>query len=348
MKNGLLYRGTMRLAVQSKLLMSPRALLPLLLFLLATPTLAAPRLRLLSSVDQKPSTPAWKYVRAGQRVTLVAELSPPVPGATFTWFRLESTAGAVDNTTPSFHFEPIPYEAVELVPCRGQPTCPAEPASSRWGHLEKARGTGTAAFQVRATLPDGTALSSPGIESIERGGLSRAVHRVAFRRDDSYLGFLTELFNLPYIFGSAGPDGHNQTDLLIGSDCADLAIYGARRLGLPARYTNSYLIDRQAPEIARAVKLEGGLAVDRRGRPVAFGSTKGQVQPGDLLHFPNSRHVAVLYEDREPLGVLDPSDIILHTCWAPPTLEPLGQNTACASYPIRILRLPLRSPPRPP
>ena len=316
---------------------------PILLFtalVFCTPALAAPKLRLLSSVDGRPPTADWKYVRTGQAVTLVADLSPPVADATLSWFRLEPATGAVDNTTPSFHFEPIPYEAVEIQACRGQRTCPALPESSRWGHLAKAMGTGTAAFQVRASLPDGRVLSTPGIESTERGGLSRLVHRVAFRRDDSYLGYASELFNLPYIFGSAGPDGHNQTDLLIGADCADLAIYPARRMGYSAEYTNTYNIDRQAPEIARAVKLEDGRSIDKHGRPVAFGSSKGQIQPGDIIHFPSSRHVALLYEDREPLGVLDPSDLMLHTCWAPPIIEAIGANPQCASYPIRILRLP--------
>lgn len=322
--------------------MGLRALLATAL-LFATSALAGPRLRLLSSVDGQPASPEWKYVRAGRAVTLVAELRPPVEGARFTWYRLEATAGSVDNTTPSFHFEPIPYEAVELEACRDQPTCPARPDSSRWGPVVKVPGTGTAAFQVRATLPGGQTLSSPGIEFTERGGISRSVHRVAFRRDDSLLGYATELFNLPYIFGSAGPDGHNQTDLLIGSDCADLAIYAARRLGYAAQYTNTYNIDQQAPEIARADRLEGGVSVDKRGKPLRFGTGAGQLQPGDIIHFPNSRHVAMLYEDREPLGVLDPSDIMLHTCWAPPALEAIGDNPSCASYPIRFLRLPPRA-----
>ena len=30
---------------------------------------------------------------------------------------------------------------------------------------------------------------------------------------------------------SAGPDGRNQSDLLIGADCADLVIYARRRMG---------------------------------------------------------------------------------------------------------------------
>ena len=58
---------------------------------------------------------------------------------------------------------------------------------------------------------------------------------------------------------------------------------------------------------------------------------------GDLIHFPDSRHVAVLYEDRPPLGVLDASDLMIHTCWAPPKIEPIG-SSSCGSFPWRLLR----------
>jgi hypothetical protein len=60
---------------------------------------------------------------------------------------------------------------------------------------------------------------------------------------------------------------------------------------------------------------------------------------GDLVHFPGSRHVAILFEDREPKGVVDENDLILHTCWAPPTVQRMG-DTDCVSRPYRVLRFP--------
>jgi hypothetical protein len=197
-------------------------------------------------------------------------------------------------------------------------------------------GAGTMAFQVRVTPERGPELKTPGLEAVRRGGLSRAVMRVAFRKDDSYLGYLGDLVNTPYIFGSAGPDGDNQTDNLVGSDCADFAVYGRRRMGLNIAFTSSYDFDRTAPLSATAVALDAaGVAKTSDGRTLAPAAAR----PGDVLHFPNSRHVAVLYEDREPLGVLDQNDLMFHTCWAPPKIEPIGAS-GCASLPWRVLRFP--------
>lgn len=302
--------------------------------------LAGPRLRLVSSLDGAAPTAAWKYAKLGQAVELRAVLEPALDGSKLEWFRIEPTDPFVDNTQPSFHFVPIHYEAVEIAACRGLASCPADVTPTRLP-APALPGVGTMAYQVVATLPDGTRLATPGLEAVEYGGLTRAVHRVTFRRDDTYLGYLTELFNTPYIFGSAGPDGRNQSDLLIGSDCADLAVYGQRRLGRKVAYTSSYGIEKPAPEFTRALSLTvQGVAQDGKGQPIAFGPGKGQVAVGDVLHFPNSRHVAVLYEDRPPLGVLDGNDLMLNTCWAPPAIEPLGKNPRCVSLPWRVLRFP--------
>jgi hypothetical protein len=233
---------------------------------------------------------------------------------------------SLDNTTPSFHFAPVHYEAVPT--CGDGATCAADVS---YRGPEAAPGAGTMAFQVIATLEGGGTVETPGMDAVKYGGLTPAVQRVTFRADDSYLGYLTELINTPYIFGSAGPDGRNQTDLLIGADCADLAVYGRRRMGLKTEYTSTYAIDKQAPERAKVVTLgPDGRGLDEKGRPVS-------AKAGDVLHFPGSRHVAVLWEDREPIGVLDANDLMIHTCWAPPKIEPIG-STDCASLPWRVLR----------
>jgi hypothetical protein len=191
---------------------------------------------------------------------------------------------------------------------------------------------------VEVTWPDGKVLSTPDETVRVVGGLGPKVHRITVRRDDSYLGHLTELFGTPYIFGSSGVGANHQTDLLIGSDCADLTVYGMRRLGAKVPYVSTWTIDQHAKEIAVAQESIGGTAHDRAKRPIAIGA-RG-IREGDLLLFPRTRHVGVLYEDRAPKGVLDDGDLLLHTCWARPTVEPLNM-TSCASYPMRVLRPPV-------
>jgi hypothetical protein len=194
-----------------------------------------------------------------------------------------------------------------------------------------------ARFSIVA-LPDGRTVETPGASAATEIGLPREVPKVAFRRDDTYLGYLTELFNTPYIFGSSSQGKRHQTDELTGSDCADLTVYGARRMGLKVEYTNTYGMEKVAPLVA----VMGSAAA-----PLPLGEGPKQVHLGDVLYFPGSRHVAALYEDREPLGVLDENDVMIHTCWAPATLQRIGDAAPnCFSYPIKVLRFPFPAAPR--
>ncbi len=301
--------------------------------LLALVLAAAPSVTIVSQVDGSEPRPGWAYARRGQKVLLRAQVNGG-KARQVRWSKLVPAVDSVDNTTPRFHFEPIAYRAEPIAACDDKLECPADVS----GGLKVApglEGTGNMAFQVTVTLDSGATVSTPGLEARDVGGLSPSVMRVVVRKDDSYLGYLTELNGSPFIFGSAGPDGRNQTDRLLGADCADLAVYGRRRLGAGAQYTSTYHFDEQAPELARAVALDGGKATDRKGRAISFGPHG--VKAGDVLHFPGSRHVAVLWEDRPPLGVLDASDLMFHTCWGPPTVEAIG-DAPCASLPWRVLR----------
>lgn len=285
--------------------------------LLLTLILAAPAsLEIEGSVGEGKPKRAWVYAKQGEPVTLHAMLRG-AEAKEVHWFKIEPTVGALDNTTPSFHFEPVTYMETALSSCEGKLTCPADITPTKLPKVAALPGVGTMAFRVEIVSKDGLTLSTPGMTSTKYGGLTADVYRVAVRRDDTLIGYATELLNTPYIFGSAGPDGRNQSDLLIGSDCADFIVYARRRSGRKATYTSSYDLDRQAP------LLKEGKAA----------------RAGDLVHFPGSRHVAILFEDREPLGVVDENDLILHTCWAPPTVQRIG-DTDCVSRPYRVLRFP--------
>lgn len=277
---------------------------------------ATPALQLRSRVDGGEPVSGWVYARAGQAVVLEAAVAAEVKDAH--WFKVEPAVGAVDNTWPKFHFAPVTYQETELAGCAGKLRCPASLEATALPAVPALPGAGTMAFKVRVTLKDGRVLETPGKEAVKYGGLTKAVHRVTLRRDDSLIGYASELINTPYIFGSAGPDGRNQSDLLIGSDCADLIVYARRRMGKRAEYTSSYALDRQAPPLAPGVPA----------------------REGDVVHFPSSRHVAILFKDNPPKGVVDEGDLILHTCWAPPAVQRIGEVPQCASLPYRVLRFP--------
>lgn len=299
---------------------------------------AAPGVRLLGSVDDSPPRAQWVYARRGQKVVLHAEVKARSPVREVRWFAIEPRSLALDNTTPSFHFEKVAYGTRELTACRDLRACAVDVVPRWMPQVQGLEGLGTMAFQVKVSLENGAQLSTPGEEAIDRGGLSREVFRVAVRMDDSYRGYLTELLNTPYIFGSEGREGRHQADLLVGSDCADLTVYAARRSGKDAKYVSTYSIEEQAPEVRRATAQDqAGTFLDAKGGAIEIGEGRGKVRPGDLLLYPNSRHIGVLWEDRAPKGVLDGGDLMFHTCWAPPTVEPIA-SSRCASFPVRMLR----------
>lgn len=129
---------------------------------------------------------------------------------------------------------------------------------------------------------------------------AEALVQIVVRRDDTYVGYLTEQLGTPSVQAPARlRGGRHQTDARIGADAATLVLYGRRRMGERVRYV--------AP---------GGLLAYTRpvgGAPVA---------PGDVLQF--GFQAAVLSVDRPPKGRLDPSDLVIHTFHGVAEEVPLG------------------------
>lgn len=254
----------------------------------------------------------------------------PSAGARVRWFKIEPTDRSLSNTDPSFHWHEIGYRESAIDGCADRWSCPADVRTSVLGDRG---GLGTMAFRVEVSLGGRTA-SSPGLEKRHRGGLAPDVARVTVRRDDTYLGYLTELFNTPYIWGSAGSDAVHQAERRIGSDCADFVTYGVRRLGHEVPYGSTWSIEKYTRRLATSAGASSdGVFLDAAGRPIPIGP-KG-VRPGDLLLFPG--HVGAFVRDEPPLGVFSASDVMVHTCWAEPTEEPL-KDTAYANGPVKLLR----------
>jgi hypothetical protein len=279
-------------------------------------------------------TQASAVVLHGKRVAS-SRLVPPdsIEGLSLRWFKVQPSGKSYDNTQGGFHWEPIRYREY---PWGGWGRSFSRPADAHplGDYPDTHAGAGTMAYKIQVRLGDHKA-DSPGSESIFRGGLSDAVPRVALRRGDDFLGRLSELFNTPYIWGSAGtkPADH-QAERLIGSDCADFMVYGARRLGKNLRYRASWHIPEASREIARAEKVDAkNRYLDKAGKPITIG--QDGVHIGDLLLFKG--HVGALAEDRAPVGILDTNDVILHTYWAPPAEEPLSA-TAYSQSRLRVQR----------
>jgi len=143
-------------------------------------------------------------------------------------------------------------------------------------------------------------------EVIAKSGVSEYPIQIAVRRDDTYVGYATELIGVPFVYvPKQTPDGH-QTDLRKGADCVALVVYGRRRTDRSVRYV--------APK-----KLHDTL--DKIGDRATLATT--DIREGDVLHF--GFQTALIAEDREPRGKLDGNDIILHTYHGRAELRPFSE-----------------------
>jgi hypothetical protein len=124
--------------------------------------------------------------------------------------------------------------------------------------------------------------------------------QIVVRKSNSYIGFLTEQLNLPFIMPpKVLPKFGHQTDLNIGTDCAELAIYGMRRLGYNIPYVGPKGITKYLNQI-------------------------DSISSGTILHF--GFQVSILYEDRGKIGVLDAEDLLIHAFEDRVKIEPIGDT----------------------
>jgi cell wall-associated NlpC family hydrolase len=260
-------------------------------------------------------------VIGGKKVT-----PTPLPqNAKVTWTRIEPTTANMSNTSSGeFRFELIDYKTTAIDSTAHWITADVRPTLT----TDHGDGVGTMRYQVTV---DGVA--SPGIAARRgrgAGGLADSVMRVSIRRDDTFLGFLTEMYGQPYIWASAGTsDKSHQSEHLEGSDCADLMVYAARRAGKKVSYTWTGGLPQVTKLLGAGLRDEKGVYRSGDGKPVPF------TKPGDLVLF--TRHVGALAEDKGTIGVLDDEDIIIHTLFDSPKEQAI-KDTGYANTPAEVRR----------
>jgi len=309
---------------------------------------------LVAAIDDGIASDQPIYARADQHVTLHAlvevdhelygdlasarlgkKLIHPSPLAhaprfAIAWNRIEPAAANYSNTDGgTFHFTLVDYQATEITDAHEtafaadvRPTLTPD-----HGH-----GVGTMRFQAVVTRGDRT-IASPGTEARRgrgSGGLTDAVMRVTIRRDDTYLGYLTEMYGQPYIWASAGlSDSTHEAERLEGSDCADFVVYGARRTGKKLAYTWTGGLPDITKLLSSGTRGDDGIYRDAKGNPLPF------PKAGDLILFP--RHVGALVEDKGTIGVLDDQDIMVHTLFDSPKEQPIA-DSGYADKPVELRR----------
>ena len=138
-------------------------------------------------------------------------------------------------------------------------------------------------------------------------------------KGDNYLGKLTEIFNLPYVYGSAilRADGKVSADARYGADCANFIIYGRRREGWNIPHVNPKDLLTYLKELDEFTGFQNGIADGRHG---AIHLTPDLLKNGLLLHF--GRHVAAIYEDHG--DVLTEQTRVVHQLETYPEITTFG------------------------
>jgi len=152
-----------------------------------------------------------------------------------------------------------------------------------------------------------------------------SVVRLSRYRGEGYTGKLTEIFNLPYVYGSAllKVDNRTSADALQGADCSHFIIYGRRREGASIPYVDPKELLPYLEPLDRFRGFRNGIAYGDHG-PIAV--TPELVRRGLLLHF--GKHVAAVYGDRAKSNVLTGETPVVHQLEGPPEITTFGAMAA--------------------
>ncbi|HSV61734.1 MAG TPA: CapA family protein [Chthoniobacterales bacterium] len=133
---------------------------------------------------------------------------------------------------------------------------------------------------------------------------------------EGFRAAITEQFGLPYLFGSGElNDGVNSgPETGFGADCANFVVYALRRQGHAVPWSNPRQLRKYLEPVAENT------------RPGETEIRDEDLAGGLIVHL--GSHVAVVMEDRAPLGVLDRNDIVAHQLEGTPELLSLGKLLA--------------------
>ncbi len=329
----------------------------LLMLLVPFPALAQWQASIVSIQDTTPSALPVQ-ARLGESVRLAIAIGGPdgplppgtLPeGATARWLQVVPRLKHVDHDPPNpgnasfsnnvlfgpdhgkwLGFDRLEYLTTALVGAHGEVTGPSIHVTSAYATAAGLDhgGAGSNWYAAEVTLADGTVVRTPDGGDTDSLGLSPDVMRVSFRTGDDYLGWLSTYFNVPNVFGSAGPtDARHQTDRYVGADCADVLV-GALRAGGhdDVHYTSISGLGALAEPITEVLFMDAvGVVRDGDGAPHSL-RWGDDIAPGDLLVIdyaddPSNQlprawdHIGALVEDlgdTGPDGLLDGRDTLRH------------------------------------
>ncbi len=270
-------------------------------------------------------------------------ISELINNADVSWFKIENNCKEkwYSNTEPDWHWDRLDYTESHLgnfgfsIPCDVAPTILTPVVVDR-------QAVGTMRFRVKVVYKD-KKYASTGMDSRYKNCISEDIHRVSRKGSTGVdiLDFGLALCNSPYIWGSASFTGSkfdNQAERYLGADCADLAVASARMAGYTKMpYGGSRTLGPSTDRIAKTTKIRNRIYCDKNTNTIPIG-TEG-VLLGDFIIWDG--HIGLLYQDNEPIGLLDESDLVFHTLFAEPRIVSL-ENAYKKQFEIRRPKAELR------
>jgi hypothetical protein len=281
---------------------------------------SVPRVTL--SVDHHPTKAGAEFTLAAeQRFQLKVGTRKLLPGAQIRWKVLSPEHSAYNLTGENKEFA---IGAPRYIVDRDLPVDSADDHAvltdeQLMPFFDKKTALGT--LRVFCEITDGTNTYISNVVTISRF------------RGNGYLGKLTEIFNLPYVLGSAllNVDGQTSADARQGADCSHFIIYGRRREGANIPYVNPKDLLPYLELIDEFQGFKDGVAYGRHG-PIQV--TPALLKRGLLLHFGN--HMAAVYGPSGQDDVLTGDTLVVHQLEGPPEITTFAVMAA-KYYRIRVM-----------
>jgi hypothetical protein len=236
-----------------------------------------------------------------QKVPGASNQTIPLPSGA-AWVLVRPVLVPYDNVKqrPMGYIEPIRYTVEPFHPKDGAP-------------LRAIAAFGPGTFYLAAipstASPSGAFRESEPLHRRFEGRVIQVVNRTG----DTYLDYLQELRGTPFIMGPGiTASGLHQTDQRQGSDCAELAIYGRRRMGQEIPYGGPSGIVKYLVSLHQQPLQPVGprcIYQDEQQHTIPIG--KKGIQPGDIIHF--GQQVSVFIKDEGVCGYLDVNDIVFES-----------------------------------
>jgi hypothetical protein len=241
--------------------------------------------------------------------------------------RIETPSGATGKTR--WFLLEAARTAYDLLPATGLGKSFSN-SPARWIYGKRRSLGETADFQLDPAAwrreSGGSFIIEAEVETVH-GWLPAPAIELRIRVCEGFRGSLSECLGMPYVFGIAGVAAGDLSGVESGwgSDCANLLIHAWRRNGIPLSWGDPGRLRTQLVTKAENVRLED---------PVEISSA--ELEAGVAIDFGN--HVAALWQDCEPVGILGGNDLVVHHLGGLPEIIALEKLTD--TRPVFSLRVP--------